>query len=462
MEGVTVRRVIRIAARRLIFLILLPAAMSPAFAQIDGSSIGRGSPTDSSQPSNLQIARWFDRGEPERGLEAIRQATGQPANAPLAPAAIAMLLDIASVDLGHDRPPIAIYRIAYDAMTHPGYKDLGGLLGRRGVMVISAPTVRLMLATALLNEGYAGEAEPHLRALADPHMQSEAISAPGWRPAFQLGLALEALARPEEAELLYRRLLAGCAAGPCDQMFADPLDRALVRVLIARGRAQAAVDYAAQLVERPIADDLNDFRQIDRLLLLAGALAAAGEPARAEATLRRAIALAPAPLTRIEPGWSYPGENARRQLADLLEATGRAEAAEPIRRQQRDAIAASPRTPVDGSAPRAATLALAHNLVLQRKTEAFAIYSILWSRTVASYGPATPQTLDVAEPFARALLRAGRASDALPPARAALATRTAGRFLGDAATVTQPDRDRARKRTEAARLMVEAAWKASR
>ena len=453
---------IPLTTRRMLTLALLTAAASPAFAQNGGGSIGRGAPVDITQPSDLQIATWFDRGNSERALQAIRQATGQPANAPLAPAAIAMLLDIASVDLGHDRPPIAIYRIAYDAMMHPGYKDFGGLLGRRGLIVISAPTVRLMLATALLNEGYAGEAEPHLRALADPHMQNEAISAPGWRPAFLLGLALEALARPEEAELLYRRLLAGCVAGPCDQMFADPLDRALVRVLIARGRAQAAVDYAAQLVERPIADDLNDFRQIDRLLLLAGALAAAGEPARAEATLRRAIALAPAPLTRIEPGWSYPGENARRQLADLLETTGRAAAAEPIRRQQRDAIAASPRTPVDGSAPRAATLALAHNLALQHQSEAFALYAALWSRTVASYGAATPQSLEVADPFARALLRAGRAGDALPPARAALAARTSSRFLDDAASVAPSDTARANRRRQAARLMVEAAWKASR
>ncbi|MBX3594166.1 hypothetical protein [Sphingomonas sp.] len=453
---------IRPVARRLVTLALLAAATPAASAQIGGGSIGRPPPADSTQPSDFQIATWFDRGDTDRALRAIKQATGQPADAPLAPAAIAMLLEIASVDLGHDCPPIAIYRLAYDAMTRPGYKDVGGLLGRRGLIAISVSTVRLMLATALLDEGYAAEAEPHLRALADPHMQDEAISTLGWTPVFQLGLALEALARPEEAELLYRRLLAGCAAGPCDRMFADPLDRALVRVLIARGRAQAAVDYAAQLAERPIADDLNDFRLIDRLLLLARALVAAGDSARAEATLRRAIALAPAPLTRIEPDWAYPGENARRQLADLFETTGRAEAAEPIRRQQRDAIAASPRTPVDGSAPRTATLALAHNLVLQRKNEAFALYGTLWSRTVASYGPATPQSLDVAEPFARALLRAGRAGDALPPARAALAARTSGRFLGDAANVTQSDRDRARKRAEAARLMVEAAWQASR
>lgn len=462
MEGEQGRPVIRRTARRMVTLALLAAAASPAFAQISGGSIGRGAPADTTQPSDLQIATWFDRGDTERALQAIRQATGQPPKAPLAPAAIAMLLDIASVDLGHDRPPVAIYRLAYEAMTHPGYKDLGGILGRRGLIAISASTVRLMLATALLEEGYAAEAEPHLRALADPHMQGEGISAPGWRPAFQLGLALEALARPEEAELLYRRLLAGCAAGPCDPMFADPLDRAFVRVLIARGRAQAAVDFAAQLAERPVADDLNDFRLIGRLLLLARALAAAGEPARAEAALRRAIALAPAPLTRIEPGWSYPGENARRQLADLLEATGRAEAAEPIRRQQRDAIAASPRTPVDGSAPRTATLALAHNLALQGKDEAFALYGTLWLRTVASYGPATPQALDVAEPYARALLSVGRAGDALPPARAALVTRTSGRFLGDSASVAPPDIARANRRREAARLMVEAAWKASR
>jgi hypothetical protein len=78
------------------------------------------------------------------------------------------------------------------------------------------------------------------------------------------------------------------------------------------------------------------------------------------------------------------------------------------------------------------------------------------------YGVDSPQMLAVAEPFARALLRSGRAAAALAPARLALAARTSTRFTGDAIRANLSDLALARKRTEAARLMVEAAWKASR
>lgn len=410
------------------------------------------------EPTDLEIATWFERGEVDRAVRAVKRLAGQRLDAPLSPAAIGVLVEIASVELNTDRPPIAVYRIALEVMMAPAFDDLGVLQGRRGLMAVSASTMRLSFATALLDEGYAVEAEPHLRALTDPYIQDDTILPGGWVPAFRLGLALEALSRPDEAELLYRRLASGCAAAACEPMFADPLHRALVRVLILRGQAQAAVRYSEQLAERPISDDFNNFTLIDRLLMHARALVAAGDLVRAEAVLRRAIALAPAAVDRIDPGMTYPGENVRRQWADLLEQTARAVTAESIRRAQLNATVASPRNPPEGSAIRAATLALAENLARQSKAEAFEIYAALWLRTIAAYGAATPQTLDVAEPLVRALLRAGRAGDALAPARAALAARTSLRFVGDMGGANPTAL--ASRRRAAARLMVEAVWKA--
>jgi hypothetical protein len=99
---------------------------------------------------------------------------------------------------------------------------------------------------------------------------------------------------------------------------------------------------------------------------------------------------------------------------------------------------------------------------MQGKDEGARLFATRIAAASRIYGADSPQLLDVAEPFARALLQSGRPGAALTPARLALAARTSARFTGDAARANLSDLALARKRTEAARLMVEAAWKASR
>jgi hypothetical protein len=323
-----------------------------------------------------------------------------------------------------------------------------------------------VLANLYVETGDPAKAEPiliDLLALAEKRWGPESNGALMF--VLELAASVEAQNRLAEAELLYRRIWA--LALRYDIYEPDDAREAfegITRSLLGRGLVGDALAFTADGIARVrAAKDINAWRRMFYLLARADALEASGALADAEAHAREALALGDSDeKMNIAAMFDDPNVFARARLAHLLERQGRAAQAEPIRRLLLARIEGNDMIPWEGEYRTAALLALAANLTLQGKPEGSRRFAERLDASTRIYGLDSPQMLAVAEPFARALLQSGRAAAALAPARLALAARTSTRFTGDAIRANLSDLALARKRTEAARLMVEAAWKASR
>lgn len=409
-----------------------------------------GAPLD-----NAEIALMFDAGERDAALAAVRARFKLAPSAPLSLAATDALIDIGGATGGGQVGTIAIYSIAYDnyrRLLKPGDRKLE-----------SAGSV---LARAYLDSGDPGASEAiliPLLASAEKRWGPESNGAIDY--AVALATAIERQSRHGEAELIYRRVWdLSVKYDSFDSTDSNDSFAGIARTMIARGMRDAALAFTADgLARTRKAKDVNEWRRMNYLLTRAMVLETAGQLADAEALVREAIALGePDDKLAFAAGFIDPGMVARDQLAGLLEQQGKPGEAEPIRRLILRTIEKNDMIPWEGDERRAALLALAANLTRQGKAEGDRLFGDRLAASTRIFGTDSPQSLDVAEPYARALLRSGRAGAALTPARVALTARTSARFTGDAARASVSDMALGRKRTEAARLMVEAAWKASR
>ncbi len=409
-----------------------------------------GAPLD-----DAEIALMFDAGETDAAIAAVRARFKLAPTAPLSLAATDALIEIGGQTGGGQTGTIAIYRIAYDSyrrLLKPGDRKLE-----------SAGSV---LARAYLDSGDPGASEAvliPLLASAEKRWGPESNGAIDY--AVALATAIERQSRYGEAELIYRRVWdLSVKYDSYDSTDSNDSFAGIARTLIARGMQGDALAFTADGIARVRkAQDVNGWRRMYYLLTRAMVLETAGQLADAESLVREAVALGdPDDKLNVAAGFNDPNIDSRDRLAALLEKQGKAAEAEPIRRLILRSIEKQDMIPWEGEVRGEALLALATNLTLQGKAEGSDLFSARVAASSRIYGADSPQLLDVAEPYARALLRSGRAGAALTPARIALAARTSARFTGDAARASASDIALGRKRTEAARLMVEAAWKASR
>lgn len=406
-------------------------------------------------PADAEIALMFDAGEGDAGLRAVQQALGEPPGAPPSRAAADRLVAIAGQTGGGHAGTIAILRLAvqgYRRLLKPDDKVLENALST--------------LAGALMEAGEAAQAEPLLAELFASYERRFGFDSGGANIyASRLAAAIAAQGRHDEADLLYRRLWSlveryGAYHDDDAQRYAE----AIAGIAIARDQLAAAEAFNGDALRRArTSNELDDATRAAYLVTQARILTLAGKLVAAEAAAREAIAAGPADdQFTVSAAFDTPAARARAQLAAVLEARGRAGEAEPLRRLLLARIEANDMIPWEGTLRRDALLALAANLTLQDEPAGRAMFADRLAANIRIFGADSPQALDVAEPFARALLRAGRAGEALVPARAALTARTSSRYLGDAAGITASDRARADRRREAARRMVEAAWRARR
>jgi hypothetical protein len=406
-------------------------------------------------PADAELALMFAMGEVDAGIRAVQQVVGDTPGAPLSRRAADRLIEVAGQTGSGNAATIAIYERVY-----PVYLRL---LKFDDLALQNAGSV---LANLYVETGDPARAEPILASLlasAEKRWGPESNGALGY--VIELAGAVEAQNRMAEAELLYRRIWA--LSLRYDNFEGDDSREAfagITRTLLARGLVADALAFTAGGIARVrAAKDVNEWRRMFYLLARADALEASGALAEAEAHAREALALGDSDdKMNIAAMFDDPNVFARARLAHLLERQGRAAHAEPIRRLLLAKIEGNDMIPWEGEYRTEALRALAANLTLQGKDEGTRLFADRIAAASRIYGTDSPQLLDVAEPFARALLRSGRAGAALTPARIALAARTSARFTGDAARANLNDLALARKRTEAARLMVEAAWKASR
>jgi len=404
---------------------------------------------------DAEIALMFDAGETAAAIAAVRARFKLAPTAPWSLAASDALIDIGGATGNGQVGTIAIYRIAYDSyrrLLKPGDRKLE-----------SAGSV---LARAYLDSGDPQASEAvliPLLASAEKRWGRDSNGAIDY--AVSLAAAIEAQSRFEEAELIYRRVWD--LSVKYDSFDGEDSRRAFAgisRILLARALNEAALAFTADGIARVrAAKDVNAWRRMYYLLSRAQVLDATGAVAEAESVVREAVALGdPDDKLNAVAGFNDPNIDSRDRLAGLLEKQGKAAAAEPIRRLILSSIEKQDMIPWEGEVRTEALRALAANLTLQGKEEGARLFTARIAAAARIYGTDSPQLLEVAEPFARALLQSGRAGAALAPARVALAARTSARFTGDAARGSARDLALSRKRTEAARLMVEAAWKASR
>ncbi|WP_422056995.1 hypothetical protein [Sphingomonas sp.] len=406
-------------------------------------------------PADAELALMFAMGEVDAGIRAVQQVVGDTPGAPLSRRAADRLIEVAGQTGSGNAATIAIYERVY-----PVYLRL---LKFDDLALQNAGSV---LANLYVETGDPARAEPILASLlasAEKRWGPESNGALGY--VIELAGAVEAQNRMAEAELLYRRIWA--LSLRYDNFEGDDSREAfagITRTLLARGLVADALAFTADGIARVrAAKDVNEWRRMFYLLARADALEASGALAEAEAHAREALALGDSDdKMNIAAMFDDPNVFTRARLAHLLERQGRAAHAEPIRRLLLAKIEGNDMIPWEGEYRTEALRALATNLTLQGKDEGIRLFADRIAAASRIYGTDSPQLLDVAEPFARALLRSGRAGAALTPARIALAARTSARFTGDAARANLNDLALARKRTEAARLMVEAAWKASR
>ncbi len=406
-------------------------------------------------PVEAEIALMFDAGEIDAGIRAIQASLGQPAAPDLTLAATDKLVEIGGQTSSGNAGTLAIHRIALQ-----NYRRLIKPDDRRFQNAASA------LAQALLESGDPAAAElllTELTTAAERRWGAESNGAIGY--AMRLAQAVEAQARLGEAELVYRRVW-GLSVKHDSYDFEDSQDAfaGITRILLARGNGAEALTFTADGLRRiRAASDINAGRRMLFLLTRATVLQASGALGDAETIVREAIALGdPDDKFTIAAAFDTPDAIARARLATLLETQNKAADAEPIRRLLLKKIEQNDMIPWEGELRREALLALAANLTLQGKPEGSKLFGDRLAANGRIFGSDSPQSLEVAEPFARALLRSGRPAQALAPARIALAARTSARNLGDAAGVTQTDIARAHQRREAARLVVQAAWRTAR
>ncbi|QDX25949.1 hypothetical protein FPZ54_07880 [Sphingomonas suaedae] len=407
-------------------------------------------------PADAELALMFAMGEVDAGVRAVQQMLGESPSPALSRAAADKLVEIAGQTGSGNAATIAIYERVY-----PVYQRL-----------LKFDDLKLQNAGSVLANLYVETGEP---ARAEPILTGLLASAEKrWGPesngaltyVLELAGAVEAQNRLAEAELLYRRIwnlsLRYDNYEPDDSREAF---EGITRTLLARGLVADALAFTADGIARVRAagDEINVWRRMFYLLARADALEASGALADAETLAREAVSLGDSDeKMNIAAAFDDPNVFARARLAHLQERQGRAAEAEPIRRLLLRKIEQNDMIPWEGEYRTAALLALAANLTMQGKEEGTKLFGERLAASTRIYGTDSPQSLDVAEPFARALLQSGRAGAALTPARVALAARTSARFVGDAARASASDIALARKRTEAARLMVEAAWQASR
>lgn len=402
-----------------------------------------------------ELALMFAMGEVDAGIRAVQQLLGESPSPNLSRAVADKLIDIAGQTGSGNAATIAIYERVY-----PVYQRLLKFDD------LKLQSVGSVLANLYVETGDPARAEPILTGLlasAEKRWGPESNGALMY--VIELAGAVEAQNRLAEAELLYRRIWN--LSLRYDNFEGDDSREAfegITRTLLARGLISEALAFTADGTTRVrAAKDINAWRRMFYLLARADALEASGALAEAEAHAREALALGDSDeKMNIAAAFDDPNVFARARLAHLQERQGRTGEAEPIRRLLLRKIEQNDMIPWEGEYRTAALLALAANLTMQGKDEGTRLFGARLAASTRIYGTDSPQSLDVAEPFARALLRSGRAGAALTPARVALAARTSARFVGDAARASASDVALARKRTDAARLMVEAAWQASR
>lgn len=400
---------------------------------------------------DVELALMFSAGETQAGVRAVQQLLGEAPGAPLSRPAADKLVKLTGYTGSGNLGSIAILRVAV-----PAY---------RRMLKLDDETLRnaiSQLAGALYDAGEPAEAEPLLAELFAWHERRYGFDTSGTNNfARRLAQAIAAQARYDEADLLYRRLWGLVEQYQAyDDDDAQRYAQAIAGIMVARGRVDAALAFNGDALARarkakaPDKDVLAAYLTFQaRLLALDGKLDAA------ETAAREAVAFGPSDdkLT-IAAAFDNPDALARAQLASLLEARGKAAEAEPIRRLLLRRVEEAPMIAWEGDLRRDAILALAANLTLQHKPEGRTMFAGRLAANARIFGTDSPQLLEIAEPFARALLRSGRAGDALTPARAALAARISTRFSGD--TTGTAEIALARRRREAARLMVQAAWQA--
>jgi hypothetical protein len=407
-------------------------------------------------PGDAEIAMMFEAGESEAGIRAIQAALKLPPAPTLTLAATDRLIAVSGQSASGNRGSIAMYRIALDnyrRLLRPDHEKV-------------EDTART-LAHLYLDTGDPALAETLLAPLmvaAERRWGPESNGAID--RAISLARAIAAQNRFEEAELIYRRVWS-LAVKYDSYDDNDSLDayRGIAGALVARGMTPAALAFTADGLARVrAAKDVNAWRRMFYLLGRAAILDGAGNAGDAEALVREAVALGdPDDKLAFSAGFHDPNHHARRDLATLLEKRGKAAEAEPIRRLILLTIEKSDMIPWEGVERNEAILALATNLTLQGKAEGAALFTRRVDASRQIFGADSPQLLAVAEPFAHALLRAGRPADALRPARLALAARTSDRFIGAPGGAGggggQRDAALARQRASAARLVIEAAWR---
>lgn len=400
-----------------------------------------------------ELALLFATGAGEAGTRAVQQSLGETPGAPLSRKAVDKLISLTGVTGSGNQVSIAILRVAV-----PAYRRLTKLDDRALEDGIS------QLAGALYDAGDAAQAEPLLAELFGYYERRFGFDTAGAnRYAARLAQAMVAQSRYDEADLLYRRLWALVEKYQAyDDDDAQRYAQGIAGILAARGQSDAAIAFNGDALARARKAQAPDAGVLAAYLTVqARLLTSADRLDDAERAAREAIALGPSDdkfvITAI---FDNPPALARAQLASLLEARGRAAEAEPLRRLLLRRVEEVEMIQWEGDLRREAILALANNLTLQGKAEGRTLFGERMARNRRIFGGDSPQLLAIAEPFARALLRAGRAGEALPPARVALAARTSSRFLGDTSGIAQTAL--ARRRREAARLLVEAAWRASR
>lgn len=408
-----------------------------------------------SPPDTIEIALMFAMGEIDAGIGAVQQSLGESPSPTLSRAAADKLVEVAGYTGSGNAATLAIYERVY-----PVYRRL---LKPGDMKLESAGSV---LANLYVETGEPAKAEPILAGLlasAEKRWGPEANGTLTY--VLALAGAVEAQNRLAEAELLYRRIWN--LSLRYDNYEPDDSREAFAgttRTLLARGLVDEALAFTTDgLAKVRSARDIPAERRMYYLLSRGEALEASGALGDAEALAREAIALGDSDeKMTVAAVFDDPNVAARARLASLLERQGRAAEAEPVRRLLLKKIEQNDMIPWEGEYRREALLALASNLTMQGKPEGTTLFGERLAASSRIYGADSPQLLDVAEPFARALLRSGRPGAALVPARIALAARTSTRLLGDASRVTANDIALARQRNAAARLVVEAAWRASR
>lgn len=406
-------------------------------------------------PDDAELALMFAMGEGDSAIRTVQKLVGDSPGATLSRRTADRLVEIAGQTGSGNAATIAIYECVYPVYLRLlKFDDL------------KRQSVGSVLANLYIETGDPARAEPiliDLLASAEKRWGRESNGALIY--VLELAGAVEAQNRLAEAELLYRRIWD--LSLRYDNFEGNDTREAfegITRTLLARGLVPDALAFTDDAMARiRKAKDINASRRMFYLLARADALEGSGALADAEAHAREALALGDSDdKMNIAAAFDDPNVYARARLAHLLERQNRAAQAEPIRRLLLAKIEGNDMIPWEGEYRTEALRALAANLTMQGKEEGAKLFAERIAAATRIYGTDSPQLLDVAEPFARALLQSGRPGAALTPARLALAARTSARFTGDAARANLSDLALARKRTEAARLMVEAAWKASR